>query len=95
MNGLSDRLLVRRHGKRGRGLAVAAAALPSQAAGAVESALLALRAEEAAVAQLSQYAGALHPRLEPLEQGLRVFSIAEHYVRQNSLLGPCDSMERV
>ena len=57
-------------------LAVAAAAYAAEAALLVEARLLALGAEEAPIAKLSEYAGALHGGLEAPEQGFGVFAFA-------------------
>ena len=63
-------------------LAVAASAQTAKAAGLVQALLLALRAEEAPVSKLSQDAGALHLRLEPLQKLLRILTITKCHERQ-------------
>ena len=60
----------------------------SEAACLVQALLLALRAEETPVPQLSQYAGALHLGLEPPQQLLTVLTVTKRYERQIPLLGP-------
>ena len=59
------------------GLAGAASTQAAEAAGLVQSLLLALRAEEAPVPKLSQDAGTLHLGLEPLQKLLWVLTITK------------------
>lgn len=63
-------------------LASASASDSSQAALLVKPRLLALRPEEAPIAELSQYPRTLHRRLEALQKSFRVFAFPQTYISQ-------------